>query len=131
MPPARRQIPSPSDGIMEVAPVRLRVAASAAGVAELEPRTSNTLHPPSHVTHPRSHVAVPGAGRARRVHHRLRLETTPRSTGSAPTTKTIGMVAVAALAPTAAGGAGRNDRGHRVGHKLGGQCGQSIEATTG
>src|SRR6266511_5637855 len=50
MPPARRQIPSPSDGIMEVAPVRLRVAASAAGVAELEPRTSNTL-PPAFTCH--------------------------------------------------------------------------------
>jgi len=35
---------------------------------------------------------------------RLRLETRPRSTGSAPVAKTIGMVVVAALAATAAGG---------------------------
>src|SRR5262249_15443801 len=35
---------------------------------------------------------------------RLRLETRPRSTGSAPIAKTIGLVVVAALVATAAGG---------------------------
>ena len=45
---------------------------------------------------------------------RLRLATRPASTGSKPTTKTIGMVLVASLAPKAAGGP-QEQEGHPVG----------------
>src|SRR5262249_54775939 len=60
---------------------------------------------------------------------RLRLETRPSSwTGSAPTTKTIGMVPVAALAASAAGGP--NARITATG-SASGQSRQPVEATIG
>src|SRR6516165_6203881 len=60
-------------------------------------RSNSSRFAPSEVTRKVTPVTLPPG--------RLRLETRPISTGSAPVAKTIGMVLVAALAATAAGGA--------------------------
>src|SRR5262245_13465586 len=62
---------------------------------------------------------------------RLKLETRPRSTGSVPMVKTIGMAEVAALAATAAGGATAMIKATGISHQLGCQCRQSVELTIG
>ena len=57
---------------------------------------------------------------------RARLATRPSWTGSSPTPKTIGIVAVAALAASAGRVAGRGDHGHLSADQIGHQCRQAI-----
>ena len=61
-----------------------------------------------------SKTAATRKRRSAKTTWRLRLATRPASTGSKPTTKTIGMVLVASLAPKAAGGP-QEQEGHPVG----------------
>ena len=57
---------------------------------------------------------------------RARLATRPSWTGSSPTPKTIGIVAVAALAASARRAAGRGDHGHLAADQIGHQRRQAI-----
>ena len=60
---------------------------------------------------------------------RFRLATRPSLTGSPPIEKTIGIVAVAALAAIAAYGPGRSDHGDLATHQIDRQLWQSIVLT--
>ncbi len=57
---------------------------------------------------------------------RARLATRPAPTGSAPMTKTIGIVEVALFAASAEGDAARRDHVDLAADEIGGQCGQPI-----
>ena len=62
---------------------------------------------------------------------RARLATRPSLTGSSPTTKTMGIVVVAALAANAAGGSDRDDHGDLPANQFGRQRRQPIGLTLG